>query len=482
MHARTKIVENTYLSIFALVFIIAWVSSLPTRFISFSIATPLTVKALNGLLFTLSNASGVVFGWFLSRKSHNSRIKLLITSLLCLIGTLALFFIDFDWQVIVTVVSFFFFGTYIALISQIVQTQIPSGKRVLVIGFFIFFRALFAFVTFPKFHDINPLKPFSSSLILILVVIILSFFIKQNHYIVVTPSHIKKDTQKAISSLIYFLVYFLILSITKGLMIQQLSYHTLYATTYLSFSIFGSYAIATFSVILASNRPNLGVILYVANSVLVIAVLGYSFTMDSAILLQTVNGLLYFSFAVNEIFCFHSFFEIGDNLGNGALTFGLTFTFSSFGMLVGKMFAEINHATQITSIEGIIILLCSVLTILLPSFLIQLTKLSKKSIFRINPVDNDHMILDSHSIQVQEFEPASKMRANNIYPQVNNYDALTNREKEVLDLLLKGYPSELITTTLFISNNTLKRHVQNIYGKLSIHSRAELFRLINDDF
>jgi DNA-binding CsgD family transcriptional regulator len=208
-------------------------------------------------------------------------------------------------------------------------------------------------------------------------------------------------------------------------------------------------------------------------------VLAFSFTRDSVFLLLSVNVLLYFSFAVNELFCFHSFFEIGDVLGNGALTFGLTFTISSLGMLTGKMFAEFNHTAQIVSIESLIVLLFSVLTILLPSFLVMLTKLSKKSIFRINPVDQDLLSFESASYLVQDAELAVEVKASNIYSELKNYETLTNREKEVLDLLIKGYPSEVILSTLFITNNTLKRHVQNIYSKLNVHNRAELFRLLH---
>lgn len=476
---RTKIVKNTYLSMFALIFIIAWVSSLPTRFISFSAVTPLATKILNGLIFTLAHSSGVVFGWFVARKSQHIKTKLQITSLLCLIGTVVLFMLDSSLHVITILMLFFLYGTYIAMISKVVQTQIPTEKRVLAIGFLIFSRALLAFVSFPKFQNLNPLKPFSSSLILILIVIIASCFIQQGRIVDETASSSRDSSRKATKSLVYLLVYFLILSITKGLMIQQLSYHTLFATTNLSASIFASYTIAVFSITLASKRPNLRNILFFANSFLIIAVLAFSLTKDSVFLLLSVNLLLYFSFAVNELFCFHSFFEIGDVLGNGALAFGLTFTISSLGMLIGSMFAEFNHTAQIVSIESLIVILFSVLTILLPSFLVMLTKISKTSIFRINPIEQHLVTFESVSYLVQDPELAVNIKTTNVYPELKNYDTLTNREKEVLDLLMKGYPAEIILSTLYISNNTLKRHVQNIYNKLNVHNRAELFKLLH---
>lgn len=476
---RTREWANAYLSIAALIFIIAWASSLPTRFISFSTTTPLVMKAINGLIFTASHSSGVVLGWLIARKSKNLRSILLITSLLCLFGTVVLYYVKSDQQAAMIFVLFFFYGVYIASVSQLVQTQVSSNKRVYIIGFLIFSRALLAFVTYPKFQDLNPLKPFSSSLIMILIVITVSFLIKQDSFAGDSSALPKRDSRKAALSLVYLLIYFLLLSITKGLMIQQLSYHTLFATTNLSISIFVSYSVAVFSIILAAGKPNLRVVLFIANSLLIIAVISFSYSHDSVVILQAVNVLLYFSFAVNEIFCFHSFFEIGDILKNGALTFGLTFTISSLGMLIGKMFAEYNHIAQIISVERIIIFLFCTLTIILPSFLIQLTKLSTTSIFRINAVIIEDLVAEDSTIQTKTNEPIPNFEFTKVYTQVENYNTLTNREKEVLDLLIKGYPSEVICTTLFISANTLKRHVQNIYNKLNVHNRAELFKLLH---
>lgn len=56
---------------------------------------------------------------------------------------------------------------------------------------------------------------------------------------------------------------------------------------------------------------------------------------------------------------------------------------------------------------------------------------------------------------------------------------LTERETEVLNLLIEGNSGTDISDVLCISNNTLKKHTSNIYRKLSISSRQELFRMIH---
>lgn len=50
---------------------------------------------------------------------------------------------------------------------------------------------------------------------------------------------------------------------------------------------------------------------------------------------------------------------------------------------------------------------------------------------------------------------------------------LTTREKEILDLLAKGYLYKEIAAELFISIETVKRHIHNIYEKLQVQTRTE---------
>jgi DNA-binding NarL/FixJ family response regulator len=51
-------------------------------------------------------------------------------------------------------------------------------------------------------------------------------------------------------------------------------------------------------------------------------------------------------------------------------------------------------------------------------------------------------------------------------------DGLTDREREVLDLLARGLTNKEIAETLVISTNTVKRHLKAIFSKLDIHTRA----------
>lgn len=52
-------------------------------------------------------------------------------------------------------------------------------------------------------------------------------------------------------------------------------------------------------------------------------------------------------------------------------------------------------------------------------------------------------------------------------------ELLSDREKEILDLLAQGYLYKEIADELFISKLTVKKHIHNIYEKLQVQNRTE---------
>jgi DNA-binding NarL/FixJ family response regulator len=52
-------------------------------------------------------------------------------------------------------------------------------------------------------------------------------------------------------------------------------------------------------------------------------------------------------------------------------------------------------------------------------------------------------------------------------------DILSNREKEILELLSKGMLYKEIAQQLFISHETVRKHVYHIYDKLHVNNRVE---------
>lgn len=51
---------------------------------------------------------------------------------------------------------------------------------------------------------------------------------------------------------------------------------------------------------------------------------------------------------------------------------------------------------------------------------------------------------------------------------------LTRREQEILSYIVSGITNERIASELFISTQTVRNHIKNIYEKLQVHSKAQV--------
>ncbi len=55
---------------------------------------------------------------------------------------------------------------------------------------------------------------------------------------------------------------------------------------------------------------------------------------------------------------------------------------------------------------------------------------------------------------------------------------VSEREIEIIEQVAQGNPNKIIGETLFISENTVKSHIKNIYRKLEISNRIQLLKLL----
>ena len=58
--------------------------------------------------------------------------------------------------------------------------------------------------------------------------------------------------------------------------------------------------------------------------------------------------------------------------------------------------------------------------------------------------------------------------------------SLTRREHTILRALLDGKENDVICDELAISVNTLKKHILNIYRKMGIRNRVQLFKMVKE--
>ena len=57
---------------------------------------------------------------------------------------------------------------------------------------------------------------------------------------------------------------------------------------------------------------------------------------------------------------------------------------------------------------------------------------------------------------------------------------LTAREREIVALMREGRSNPEIGEALYVTRNTVKKHIQNIYEKLGVNSRKGLDELLEE--
>jgi DNA-binding NarL/FixJ family response regulator len=82
------------------------------------------------------------------------------------------------------------------------------------------------------------------------------------------------------------------------------------------------------------------------------------------------------------------------------------------------------------------------------------------------PVDPNELVARAHRHVRRRVEP----------PRINGgtSSTVTPREEEILQFLTRGETPKVIARELSISPKTVGAHIQNLFGKLDVHSRAEL--------
>ena len=97
--------------------------------------------------------------------------------------------------------------------------------------------------------------------------------------------------------------------------------------------------------------------------------------------------------------------------------------------------------------------------------------------YLLKNVDPDHLVASVLQVQRGEVPIAPTMAAKILRelttPSETSIQALTSRERQVLELLASGMANKEIAFALKISENTVKNHLRNILEKLHLQNRVQ---------
>ncbi len=265
--------------------------------------------------------------------------------------------------------------------------------------------------------------------------------------------------------LAFLCLFVVIITIDSGLMYQVLNPAFAHLQWLTSWYWAVPYIIALYIMRNLPRKTNRTYILYVA-----IAMIGFSFiafmSLDrSASSYLVVNTLMLGACGVYDLFWWSILGEMLDYDKNAAKILGIGLSANVMGVLLGGLVGNAITSTDAQSANPALVALAVVCVTLV-----------------ILPPLNRHLgILLKNHAYLTAFSEMSAVEQDRVSDRFIQYASqLTDRERQVAGLLLRGKTYRMIAGELFISENTVKYYVKNIYAKLGIRSRTELVNLLLD--
>lgn len=208
----------------------------------------------------------------------------------------------------------------------------------------------------------------------------------------------------------------------------------------------------------SQKRVQRSMFLYVGMGMIMAAFITFMLMGRGAVDYLVVDTLMLGACGIFDLFWWSILGEMLDYSNNPARVFGVGLSANVLGVLFGDVLGVGVTSMQLSNAEVAVIALSVVCVtlVILPLLNRQLIMLLK-----------NHVYLSAYSDMSEKQQSA-------VIRQVKLIDPLTEREKEVLALILAGRSNKEIAATMFIGESTVKFHVGNIFSKYDVGSRAEL--------
>ncbi len=210
------------------------------------------------------------------------------------------------------------------------------------------------------------------------------------------------------------------------------------------------------------RRINRSYILYVAIAMIGLSFIGFMGLDRGAGSYLVINTLMLGACGVYDLFWWSILGEMLELHKNPARILGVGLSANVLGVLLGGLIGSAITSSNIHSPNPTLLALVVVCVtlVLLPPLHKHLSSLLK-----------DHAYL-------AEFSERPVQEQMNQIERTVRFGNLSERESQVASLLLQGKTYKTIAGELYISENTVKYYVKNIYSKFNIQSRAELINIM----
>jgi DNA-binding CsgD family transcriptional regulator len=210
------------------------------------------------------------------------------------------------------------------------------------------------------------------------------------------------------------------------------------------------------------RKTNRAYILYVAIAMFGFAFITFHLLGRSWADYLLINTLLLGACGIFDLFWWTILGEMLELGKNPARILGIGLSANVLGILLGELVGNASSQTPEQGLHTALLAMgvACVTFVLLPPLHKRLAALLKSHIY------------------LTVFTEMPKQEQTRLVREFSLNEHLTEREGEVMALLVQGKTYKAIGDALFVSENTIRSHVKNIYAKAGVTSRSELLHLL----
>ncbi|KUO64308.1 MAG: hypothetical protein APF84_09735 [Gracilibacter sp. BRH_c7a] len=407
----------------------------------------------------------VVFGHFIGlfisgtfiKKQVVAKMAMITAAVVCIAGSLV-FFLPFSILWYISIISIAFFaGLYVASWGFYYKMYSdPDSRLKTAASVLIYSNIVMISIHVMTVHTTASIG-LGLSIITLLGALLMTFRLEAN----CVKRELPKTYYPISSPLIFLCVFILIITINSGLMYQVVN------PSFANFELLTSYywAVPYIAALLIlrrmSGRINIAYIFYIAMAMIGLSYILFMWLDISVTSYLLIDTLMLGAFGVCDLFWWSILGGFLDYSDNPAQILGIGLSMNVLGILIGGFMGSV-----ITSLENPYFITSIIALIVIFSVLVMF------------PVLNNQLIrlLKSHVFLIR-FAKLNESEQEEAFLKFKENKDLTEKEIEIVKLLLRGYTYKIISENLFISENTVKFHVKNIYQKLNINSKKELVKI-----
>ena len=422
---------------------------------------------LIGLLVIAVHFAGLFSGGFLIKRTSTAKMVMLAGVVVCFAGSL-IFLMPFSilWY-LSTIAMAYYAGLFIASWGFFYKWSTPRDRRLQTAADVLILANLLMIIINVITNHVSVFLGFGLSSLLLLAAIPFIYRLETEVDVdQIEPEVLENPVVKntMLKPFVFLCLFIVIITINSGIMYQVVrpAFSHLRLLTAYYWAV--PYVLALFVLRSLPKGFNRAYVLYVALAMMGISYLFFLVLNSNATEYLLVNTLMLGAFGVFDLFWWSLIGDFLDSTKEAAKVMGIGLSMNVLGILLGGLAGSammgVNRQPHEAALIALVVVF--VVIVLMPILNSQLNRFFE-----------DHAFVMKLAKEIDADETIDPMVT------FKNAYQLTDREGEIIDLLVQGYTYKGISEKLVVSENTIKFHSRNIYQKLQINNKMELIKMIN---